>query len=222
MIEAEQRMADRLRREAIAIMDTHPGASAAMQLAADFLDQCAEAEPVARICTDAEMRHRDGRWGRVKWIEAESELPEGALLYTRPAPAYEKTQQEIDRLTRELTEARAEIEAFAVENDTLRHQVIACGVAASHPDVNLSRTGAYAGKWNSQQAESVRNLRAERDALRAALNAIARIPAMGFPDPGAHSARAYHEAVFVAWSRSNQTARAALAQIEKEKANGDR
>ena len=51
-----------------------------------WLRQCAEAEPVARICTDAEMRHRDGRWGRVKWIEAESELPEGALLYTHPAP----------------------------------------------------------------------------------------------------------------------------------------
>lgn len=65
---------------------------------------------------------------------------------------------------------------------------------------------------------------AERDTLakdaermRAALNTIARTPAMPFPDPGAHSARAYHEAVFVAWSRSNQTARAALAQIEQER-----
>lgn len=58
--------------------------------------------------------------------------------------------------------------------------------------------------------------RAERERFRAALNTIARTPAMPFPDPGAHSARAYHEAVFVAWSRSNQTARAALAQIEQE------
>lgn len=64
--------------------------------------------------------------------------------------------------------------------------------------------------------------REERDAMRAALNTIARTPAMPFPDPGAHSERAYHEAVFVAWSRSNQTARAALAQIEQEKANGSR
>lgn len=65
-------------------------------------------------------------------------------------------------------------------------------------------------------------VRAERDAMRAALNTIARTPAMPFPDPGAHSERAYHEAVFLAWSRSNQTARAALAQIEQEKANGSR
>ncbi len=76
---------------------------------------------------------------------------------------------------------------------------------------------------------ALRELIAERDTLakdaermRAALNTIARTPAMPFPDPGAHSARAYHEAVFVAWSRSNQTARAALAQIEQEKANGSR
>jgi len=48
---------------------------------------CADAEPVARIYTDAEMVHRDERWGRVQWIEPESELAEGTLLYTRPAPA---------------------------------------------------------------------------------------------------------------------------------------
>lgn len=48
---------------------------------------CADAEPVARIYTDAEMVHRDERWGRVQWIEPESELAEGTLLYTHPAPA---------------------------------------------------------------------------------------------------------------------------------------
>jgi hypothetical protein len=47
---------------------------------------CADAEPVARIYTDAEMVHRDERWGRVQWIEPESELAEGTLLYAHPAP----------------------------------------------------------------------------------------------------------------------------------------
>jgi hypothetical protein len=40
-------------------------------------------------------------------------------------------------------------------------------VIATHPDPNLSRTKAYAGKWNSQQAEAVRKLRDERDQLLA-------------------------------------------------------
>lgn len=48
----------------------------------------------------------------------------------------------------------------------MEHKVITCGVAAHHPDANLTRTGAYAEKWNSPQAEDVRNLRAERDAAR--------------------------------------------------------
>jgi len=64
------------------------------------------------------------------------------------------------------------IEALAAEVERLRHQVITCGVAARHPDADLTRTGSYAGKWNSQQAEDVRALRADRDRLRAALGGL--------------------------------------------------
>lgn len=53
------------------------------------------------------------------------------------------------------------------EVDLLTHKIITCGVAATHPDANLTRAGAYAGKWDSPQAEAVRALRAERDALAA-------------------------------------------------------
>ena len=164
--------------------------------------------------------------------------PDQVPLYTRPAPAYEKTQQELDRLTRELAEARAEIEAFAVENDTLRHQVIACGVAASHPDVNLSRTGAYAGKWNSQQAESVRNLRAERDALAKALtfyatqehfilsddtmwDAVSGEPPNWWCDE-AGTATVEDGSIARLVLAGGQSAADVIAQIEKEKANGSR
>ncbi|MBL0492648.1 hypothetical protein [Aeromonas veronii] len=50
------------------------------------------------------------------------------------------------------------------------HQVITCGVAARHPDPNLSRRESdYGGKWDSPQAESVRQLRQERDELLSAL-----------------------------------------------------
>ena len=63
----------------------------------------------------------------------------------------------------------AERDVLLKEKHTLTHQVICCGVAATHPDPLLTTRGAYAGRWNSNQAESVRQLRAERDALRAAL-----------------------------------------------------
>lgn len=39
-------------------------------------------------------------------------------------------------------------------------------------DATLSTRGAYAGKWNSAQAEQVRKLRAERDALSRQLDQI--------------------------------------------------
>lgn len=64
----------------------------------------------------------------------------------------------------------AEIAAWRRQCDTLTHQVITCGVAAHHPDPSLTTRGAYAGKWNSPQAEDVRKLRSERDRLRAALD----------------------------------------------------
>jgi hypothetical protein len=56
-----------------------------------------------------------------------------------------------------------EREALVKENALLTHKVICCGVAASHPNANLTRTGAYAAEWDSPQAERVRTLRAEKD-----------------------------------------------------------
>jgi multidrug efflux pump subunit AcrA (membrane-fusion protein) len=77
-----------------------------------------------------------------------------------------------------LEAANARIAALEVERDGFRkqadlyqHMVITCGVAARHSDANLSKTGAYAGKWNSQQANEVRALRDDRDALRDQLTA---------------------------------------------------
>jgi hypothetical protein len=70
----------------------------------------------------------------------------------------------------EIEALRAESAALRKQCDTLLHQVLCCGVAASHPDATLTTRGAYAGKWNSAQAESVRKLRADRDALLAALS----------------------------------------------------
>ena len=72
----------------------------------------------------------------------------------------------------EIAELRAEVEAWRKQCARLAHQVICCGVAASHPDAMLTTRGAYAGKWNSAQAEEVRKLRAERDALSRQLDQI--------------------------------------------------
>ena len=43
--------------------------------------------PVAHVCTDDEMRHRDPRWGRVKWINGcDEDECAGMFLYTHCAP----------------------------------------------------------------------------------------------------------------------------------------
>ena len=62
---------------------------------------------------------------------------------------------------------RKDFETALEECKLLTHKVITCGVAASHPDASLAHTGVYKGKWDSPQAEEVRKLRAERDALKA-------------------------------------------------------
>ena len=97
-----------------------------------------------------------------------------------------------DKLAEELAEAREEISQLQADKDELytaavkdneeaqsalaaarkeitllTRKIITCGVAASHPDVNLSRTGAYAGAWDSPQAEEVRKLREEIEQLKA-------------------------------------------------------
>ncbi|MGB8421402.1 hypothetical protein [Paraburkholderia sp.] len=66
-----------------------------------------------------------------------------------------------------LAELETERDAFRTQATLNQHMVITCGVAASHPDPNLSRTGAYASAWNSEQANKVRALRDDRDRLRA-------------------------------------------------------
>lgn len=53
------------------------------------------------------------------------------------------------------------------------HKLLACGVAARHPDASLSRRESdYGGKWNSPQAEYVRQLRQQRDELLSELEGI--------------------------------------------------
>ena len=68
----------------------------------------------------------------------------------------------------EIAELRKALDSYAQINQLLTHKIITCGVAASHSDAGLSRRGAYAGKWNSPQAEEVRALRDKYDALIAA------------------------------------------------------
>jgi outer membrane murein-binding lipoprotein Lpp len=74
--------------------------------------------------------------------------------------------QIVDELMADRKTMQRGLTAWKKQCDTLTHQVICCGVAASHPDATLTTQGAYAGKWNSAQAEEVRKLRAERDQMR--------------------------------------------------------
>lgn len=91
--------------------------------------------------------------------------------------AFRREERRADDAARDRDDARAEAQRLTAEREAVKAEldlavkkVITCGVAASHSDANLTRTGAYAGKWDSQQAEAVRALRAERDALLEKLN----------------------------------------------------
>lgn len=62
--------------------------------------------------------------------------------------------------------AEHQLAALRNEINLLTHKVITCGVAASHPDPELSlREKDYGGKWDSPQAEKVRELRRDRDRI---------------------------------------------------------
>lgn len=101
----------------------------------------------------------------------------------------ERAEAEADALRGERDTKQAIIQAIADDFDTepqhigkairaLRaalklatHKVLTCGVAADHPDAGLSSTGVYGGEWDSPQAQRVRKLRANYEALRARLEA---------------------------------------------------
>lgn len=72
----------------------------------------------------------------------------------------------IDRLRDDLIAAQSRGAHLESECQLATHKVITCGVAARHPDAALASTGAYAGEWDSPQAQEVRDLRADRDRLR--------------------------------------------------------
>lgn len=124
------------------------------------LKRAQQAQPVhqfrRQLCADWYDGHPDHEDGGGPY--------ETRILYaTPPAPQ----PAPVDEREAEIAELRAEVLAWRKQCDRLTHQVICCGVAASHPDATLTTRGAYAGKWNSGQAEEVRKLRAERDALAA-------------------------------------------------------
>lgn len=64
-----------------------------------------------------------------------------------------------------------EIARLRAELKLMEHKVITCGVAATNPDAGLTLRDDYM-QWNSPQADAVRALRAERDSLRAELEAL--------------------------------------------------
>ena len=68
--------------------------------------------------------------------------------------------------------------------DEATHKIITCGVAASHPDPLLSTRDAYGDKWDSPQAQEVRELRGQRDALAAALRELMGAINMSYSEEG--------------------------------------
>lgn len=83
------------------------------------------------------------------------------------AAALDSSREEAEAYRVKGAEVTAERDALAKEVRLLTHKVITCGVAASHPDPNLSRRAKdYGGAWDSPQAEEVRKLRANAEHFR--------------------------------------------------------
>ena len=84
---------DQLIARLVAIADERPFAPIGHVVEHELPELRAQAEampaqePVAHVCTDDEMRHRDPRWGRVKWINGcDEDECAGMFLYTHCAP----------------------------------------------------------------------------------------------------------------------------------------
>ena len=107
----------------------------------------------------------------IMWTTNKAQAEACAQKHERPMRTLHD-QDVVAYQAEEIAELRAQVIGWRGQCDTLTHQVICCGVAASHPDATLTMRGAYAGKWNSAQAEQVRKLRAERDALSRQLDQI--------------------------------------------------
>ena len=107
----------------------------------------------------------------IMWTTNKAQAEACAQKHERPMRTLHD-QDVVAYQAEEIAELRAQVSGWRRQCDTLTHQVICCGVAASHPDATLTMLGAYAGKWNSAQAEQVRKLRAERDALSRQLDQI--------------------------------------------------
>lgn len=73
----------------------------------------------------------------------------------------------VQDLAADLLDARAEIAKLRADLKLMEHKVIVCGVAAWHPDPNVTTGPNYPDTWQSPQADKVRELRADRDKLRA-------------------------------------------------------
>ena len=86
---------------------------------------------------------------------------------TEAEAALDRSGRALAEVCRERDAAEADKTAAWDENTILTRKIITCGVAASHPDAGLSRRGAYAGKWDSPQAEEVRQLRVRAEAAEA-------------------------------------------------------
>lgn len=92
------------------------------------------------------------------WLESESYAAREGIGLRRD---YEDARRAL--LARYAELERERDEALS-ENALLTYKILTCGVAASHPNPELSRRAKdYGGPWDSPQAEAVRKLRAERD-----------------------------------------------------------
>ena len=99
----------------------------------------------------------------VEWLQSLKQYREtGSSPHSDPYGSFIRVVYKTD-----LTAILTAMQGAKDEIHLATHKCITCGVVATHPDEAVWNGGIYAGEWNSPQADDVRKLRRERDALAA-------------------------------------------------------
>lgn len=126
---------------------------------------------------------------------------------TRPSSPFAEFTRQIER---ELAAERKRAELAELTVSQKREQIASCEAALDEANKRADEAisaGRQVADYNMELLTLLADANRRADEAEAKLYKIARTPVMPFPDPGAHSERAFSDAVYRAWSDIQRIAR---------------